>query len=59
LFALAPVPERPHPNYSRSSRYDCVGLVWLLHGRRVTGLTEATATIRNPSTDVITTYRKP
>jgi hypothetical protein len=57
LFALAPVPAKPHPSYSRLSRYDAVGLIWLLQGRPVVALTEATATIRNPATGNLTTYR--
>jgi hypothetical protein len=57
LFGLAPLPERPHPSYRRLSRYDCTGLIWLLQGRPVVALTEATAAIENP-TGNITVYRK-
>jgi len=57
LFGLAPVPEQPHPSYRRLSRYDCTGLIWLLQGRPVVALTEATAAIENP-TGNITTYRR-
>jgi len=57
LFGLAPVPEQPHPSYRRLSRYDCTGLIWLLQGRPVVALTEATASIENP-TGNITTYRR-
>ena len=57
LFGLAPLPERPHPSYGRLSRYDCTGLIWLLQGRPVVALTEATAAIENP-TGNITVYRK-
>jgi hypothetical protein len=57
LFGLHTPPERPHPSYSRLSRYDATGLCWLLQGRCVTVLTEATAAIMNP-TGNITTYRK-
>ena len=57
LFGLHKPPERPHPSYNRLSRYDAVGLVWLLQGRRVTALTADTAAIENP-TGNITTYRK-
>ena len=57
LFGLAPVPEQPHPSYRRLSRYDCTGLVWLLDGRPVVALTEATASVRHP-TGSITTYRR-
>jgi hypothetical protein len=58
LFGLHQPPERPHPSYRRLSRYDCTGLIWLLQGRSVVALTEATATIRNPDTGAITTYRR-
>jgi hypothetical protein len=57
LFGLAPVPEQPHPSYRRLSRYDCTGLIWLLQGRPVVALTEATAAIENP-TGSIATYRR-
>jgi hypothetical protein len=50
-------PDRPHPSYRRLSRYDETGLCWLLQGRPVVALTEATAAIMNP-TGAITTYRK-
>jgi hypothetical protein len=55
LFGLAAVPERPAPNYRRLSRYDHTGLIWLLQGRPVVELTEATAAIENP-TGTITIY---
>jgi hypothetical protein len=58
LFGLAPVPTNPHPSYRRLSRYDMTGLCWLLQGKEVIALTEATATIRNPSSGTITTYRR-
>jgi hypothetical protein len=58
LFGLHTPPERPHPSYSRLSRYDCTGLIWLLQGRPVVALTEATAAIRNPTTGNITVYRR-
>jgi len=57
LFGLHTPPERPHPSYRRLSRYDCTGLCWLLEGRPVVALTEATAMIENP-TGAITVYRK-
>jgi hypothetical protein len=57
LFGLFPVPENPHPAFSRLSRYDHTGLIWLLHGCPVIALTEATAAIQNPS-GTITIYRK-
>jgi hypothetical protein len=57
LFGLHQPPAEPHPSYSRLSRYDCTGLVWLLCGRPVIALTESTAAIEN-STGNITIYRK-
>jgi hypothetical protein len=47
---------RPAPDHSRLSRYDETGLVWLLHGRPVVPLTEATATIQAPRGRLV--YRK-
>ena len=41
----------------RLSRYDETGLIWLLQGREVVALTEATAAIQNP-TGAITVYRR-
>ena len=58
LFGLHTPPANPHPSYSRLSRYDATGLVWLLQGRRVTALTEATAAIEHPATGSLTVYRK-
>jgi hypothetical protein len=58
LFGLHTPPERPHPSYNRLSRYDATGLIWLLAGREVVALTTDTASIRNPKTGTITTYRK-
>jgi hypothetical protein len=58
LFGLHTPPDKPHATYNRLSRYDCTGLVWQLKGREVVALTEATATIRNPHTGAITTYRR-
>jgi hypothetical protein len=57
LFGLAPVPDKPAPNYRRLSRYDLTGLIWLLRGRPVAALTADTAAIQN-STGAITVYRK-
>ena len=45
------------PSYSRLSRYDHTGLVWLLQGRSVLVLTDATAAIEN-ATGAITIYRR-
>ena len=57
LFGLHRPPEKPHPSYSRLSRYDETGLIWLLQGRPVVALTEASAAIQNP-TGAITVYRR-
>jgi hypothetical protein len=57
LFGLPQAPAKPHPSYSRLSRYDCIGLVWLLRGRPVVALTEATAAIQGP-TGAVTVYRR-
>jgi hypothetical protein len=57
LFGLQTPPEKPHPSYSRLSRYDETGLIWLLCGREVVALTEATAAIQNP-TGAVTIYRR-
>jgi hypothetical protein len=58
LFGLHQPPDKPAPNYSRLSRYDCTGLLWLLHGNPVVALTDTTAAIRSTRTGEITTYRK-
>jgi hypothetical protein len=57
LFGLHRPPEKPHPSYSRLSRYDETGLIWLLQGREVVALTDATPAIQS-STGAITTYRR-
>jgi hypothetical protein len=49
LFGLRPVPERPAANYSRLSRLDTAGLIWLLRGRPVISLTASEAAIRGHS----------
>jgi hypothetical protein len=49
LFGLHQPPGRPHPSYSRLSRYDCLGLCWALQGRPVTMLTADSATIKTIS----------
>ena len=56
LFGLHK-PPKPHPSYSRLSRYDHIGLVWLLHGRSVLALTDGTAAIEN-ATGAVTIYRR-
>jgi hypothetical protein len=57
LFGLRQPPVPPHPSYSRLARYDETGLIWLLQGRPVVALTEATAAIQS-STGAITVYRR-
>jgi hypothetical protein len=49
LFGLHPVPEQPAANYSRLSRLDDMGLLWLLRGRPVITLTATEAAYRCPS----------
>jgi hypothetical protein len=57
LFGLHTVPDAPRPSgYRRLSRYDETGLIWLLQGRPVVAITEATAAIKNPMG--VTVYRK-
>ena len=58
LFGLHAPPEQPHASYSRLSRYDATGLCWLSQGKEVIALTADTATIRNPATGSLTTYRR-
>jgi hypothetical protein len=57
LFGLHKPPAKPPPSYSRLSRYDETGLVWLLQGREVVALTNGTAAIEN-ATGAITIYRR-
>ena len=47
LFGLHRIPAKPESNYRRLSRYDETGLIWLLRGRTVVGLTESTAAIES------------
>ena len=56
LFGLHPVPKQPAPTFRRLSRYDTMGLIWLLQGRPVIGLTETTASIQGAT--AVLTYRK-
>jgi hypothetical protein len=58
VFGLITVPEHAKSSFYRLSRYDETGLIWLLEGRRVMGLTEDTAAIQNPATASITMYRR-
>jgi len=57
LFGLHTSPAKQHPSYTRLSRYDETGLIWLLQGREVVALTEVTAAIHNP-TGAIAVYRR-
>ena len=57
LFGLHTVPANPHPSYSRLSRYDATGLIWLLQGRPVIALTGDTAAIQS-ATGNVTVYRE-
>jgi hypothetical protein len=56
LFGLHPVAERPAPTFRRLSRYDSIGLIWLLQGRPVIALTETEAAIQ--SAGAVVMYRK-
>ena len=57
LFGLHEPPAKPKPSYSRSSHYDCTGLLWLLQDRRVVALTAETAAIEGHTGNIVT-YRK-
>lgn len=46
LFGLYPVPEQPTANYSRLSRLDEMGLIWLRRGQPVIMLTATEAIMR-------------
>jgi len=57
LFGIHPVPEQPAANYSRLSRLDETGLIWLLRGRLVITLTATEAVMRCHSGATLT-YRR-
>jgi hypothetical protein len=57
LFGLHTAPDRPAANYSRLSRYDETGLIWLLRGRPVIILTATEAVMRCHSGATLT-YRR-
>jgi hypothetical protein len=57
LFGLFLVPAHAKPRFNRLARYDETGLIWLLDGREVVALTDATAAIRN-WTGNVTIYRR-
>jgi hypothetical protein len=46
LFGLHQPPDHPHPSYSRLSRYDRLGMIWILEGRQVVILTADSAVIK-------------
>jgi hypothetical protein len=58
LAALPMLPEKPHPTYRRLSKYDEVGLIWLLRGRPVKALTADTAAIGTPGGGTVTFHRR-
>jgi hypothetical protein len=57
IFVLHNPPPDPHASYSRLSRLDATGLVWVLDGRRVTALSSNVAAIETESGGVVK-YRK-
>jgi hypothetical protein len=57
LFGLPQVPERPTANYSRLSRVDEAGLLWLVRGRPVIALTSTEAVVRSHSGGQLTFRR--
>jgi len=58
LFGLAKVPDKPRPNYQRLSRYDQMGLIWLLQGRHVVALSKNTASIKTAN-GTLAFHRRP
>jgi hypothetical protein len=57
LFGLHPVPGKPAGNYSRLSRLDDLGLIWLLRGRPVIAVT-ATEAVMRCSSGATLVYRR-
>jgi hypothetical protein len=57
IFGLLDVPEDVHPSFSRLSRYDAIGLCWLLDGGKVLAMTEATAWIETRTRARLRFYR--
>jgi hypothetical protein len=57
LFSLYPMSAHAKPSFNRLARYDEIGLIWLLDGREVVVLTDATAAIKNAIGNV-TIYRR-
>jgi hypothetical protein len=58
LFGLHPVLEQPTANYSRLSRLDETGLIWLLRGRPVIVLTATEAAYRCPDGAILKFYKR-
>ena len=56
LFGLHPAPVRPAAEFSRLSRRDTLGLIWLLDGRPVIALTDQQAAIQGAGGVLV--YRK-
>ena len=56
LFGLAPIPAAA-PIFQRLSRYDRMGLCWLLRGRKVVALSKTSASIQTANGTM--TYRRP
>ena len=56
LFGLHPAPARLAANFSRLSRRDALGLIWLLDGRPVIALTDQQAEIQGAGGVLV--YRK-
>ena len=46
LFGLHRPPEQPGPTYDRLARYDHLGLIWAVQGRKVVAITADSATIK-------------
>lgn len=57
LFGLHTPPANPHPSYSKLSRYDFTGMIWLLRGQKVIAMTATTATITTPTGGTLS-YRR-
>ena len=49
LFGLHDPPSTPSPSYSRLSRRDCAGLIWILDSRPVVALTDRAAIMKTLS----------
>jgi hypothetical protein len=56
LFGLHDPPMEPHPSYSRMSRVDCMGLIWMLKGDPVVEIHRDRALIRRRTTGSMNTY---